>query len=72
MFYNTRQAATKLEISIHTLRRYLNAGWLKAGRLPGGTHYRFTERQIQQAIEFMENGGNSAETSKTIRECGAV
>ncbi len=72
MFYNTKQASAKLQISIHTLRKYLAAGWLKAGRLPGGTHYRFTERQIQDAITFMEDGGNNAETAKTIRECGAV
>jgi len=71
-FYDTKQASEKLQISIHTLRKYLNKGWVKAGRLPGGTIWRFTERQIEQAVAFMEEGGNDAEAGTASNQCGAV
>jgi DNA-binding transcriptional MerR regulator len=71
-FYDTKQASEKLQISIHTLRRYLNRGWVKAGRLPGGTIYRFTQRQLEDVVAFMEEGGmHEEDVVATAGECGS-
>jgi hypothetical protein len=71
-FYDTKQASEKLQISIHTLRRYLNRGWVKAGRLPGGTIYRFTERQLEDVVSFMEEGGKHEEIDTAVGQCGSI
>jgi DNA-binding transcriptional MerR regulator len=71
-FYDTKEASEKLQISIHTLRKYLNRGWVKAGRLPGGTIYRFTERQLEEAVTFMEEGGRHEEVDAAVSQCGAI
>ncbi len=55
-FYTTKEAADKLGISVYTLRKYLQLGWLRAGRLPGGTVYRFSQRQLDEAMTCFEEG----------------
>ncbi len=68
-FYDTKTVAAKLGISIFTLRKYLQLGWLKAGKLPGGTVWRFSEAQLKQAMICFEEGGN-CENKATNLECG--
>ncbi len=56
-FMTTQQVAERLNVPVSTLRRYLRNGWVKAGKLPGQTIYRFSQAQVKQAMDCFEEGG---------------
>jgi len=47
------QAANELGVSVATVRRWSNAGFLKGYRTPGGQR-RFTRQQIEEFLESLE------------------
>lgn len=47
------QAATELGVSVATVRRWSNAGFLKGYRTPGGQR-RFTPEQIEEFVESLK------------------
>lgn len=46
------QAASELGVSVATVRRWSNAGYLKGYRTPGGQR-RFTREQIEEFVESL-------------------
>ncbi len=53
---STSQAATALGVSLGTIRRWSDMGYLKSYRTPGGQR-RFSSEQIKQFLESLERGG---------------
>ena len=53
---STSQAATALGVSLGTIRRWSDMGYLKSYRTPGGQR-RFSSEQISQFLESLERGG---------------
>ncbi len=47
--YTVSQAAERLGVSIATVRRWSNAGFLQASRTPGGQR-RFTQEQLDTFV----------------------
>jgi excisionase family DNA binding protein len=46
------QAAAELGVSVATVRRWSNAGYLKGYRTPGGQR-RFTQEQIEEFVQSL-------------------
>jgi excisionase family DNA binding protein len=52
---STSQAATALGVSLGTIRRWSDMGYLESYRTPGGQR-RFSREQIDHFIESLESG----------------
>jgi len=52
---STSQAATALGVSLGTIRRWSDMGYLESYRTPGGQR-RFSREQIDRFIESMQTG----------------
>ncbi|MGA2928709.1 MAG: helix-turn-helix domain-containing protein [Solirubrobacteraceae bacterium] len=53
---STSQAAEALGVSLGTIRRWSDMGYLKSYRTPGGQR-RFSREQIDQFLESLSRGG---------------
>jgi excisionase family DNA binding protein len=52
---STSQAAHVLGVSLGTIRRWSDMGYLESYRTPGGQR-RFSQEQIQQFVESLQRG----------------
>jgi excisionase family DNA binding protein len=59
---STSQAARELGVSLGTIRRWADMGYLNAYRTPGGQR-RFSREQIDEFIRSLEQGGGPAPDS---------
>jgi excisionase family DNA binding protein len=50
------QAARELGVSLSTIRRWTNLGYLPSYRTPGGQR-RFSREQLEQFLASLERGG---------------
>jgi excisionase family DNA binding protein len=55
---STSQAARELGVSLGTVRRWADMGYLSAYRTPGGQR-RFSREQIDEFIRSLEQGGDT-------------
>ena len=55
---STSQAARELGVSLGTVRRWADMGYLNAYRTPGGQR-RFSREQIDEFIRSLEQGGDT-------------
>ncbi len=53
---STSQAAQALGVSLGTIRRWSDMGYLQSYRTPGGQR-RFSHAQIEQFLESLQRGG---------------
>jgi len=53
---STSQAAQALGVSLGTIRRWSDMGYLESYRTPGGQR-RFSHEQIEQFLESLQRGG---------------
>lgn len=53
---STSQAAQALGVSLGTIRRWSDMGYLESYRTPGGQR-RFSQEQIEQFLESLQRGG---------------
>ena len=53
---STSQAARELGVSLGTVRRWADLGYLNAYRTPGGQR-RFSREQIDEFVRSLEQGG---------------
>ena len=53
---STSQAAQALGVSLGTIRRWSDMGYLESYRTPGGQR-RFSSEQIEQFLQSLERGG---------------
>jgi excisionase family DNA binding protein len=53
---STSQAADALGVSLGTIRRWSDMGYLESYRTPGGQR-RFSDEQIEQFVESLQLGG---------------
>ncbi len=53
---STSQAAQALGVSLGTIRRWSDMGYLESYRTPGGQR-RFSREQIEQFLESLQRGG---------------
>lgn len=53
---STSQAAHALGVSLGTVRRWSDLGYLESYRTPGGQR-RFSHEQIEQFLESLQRGG---------------
>jgi excisionase family DNA binding protein len=54
--FSTSQAARQLGVSMSTVRRWSDRGYLRAYRTPGGQR-RFSREQIESFLRSIEQGG---------------
>jgi excisionase family DNA binding protein len=59
---STSQAAQALGVSLGTIRRWSDMGYLESYRTPGGQR-RFSSEQIEQFLQSLERGGFRASAS---------
>jgi excisionase family DNA binding protein len=57
---STSQAAQALGVSLGTIRRWSDLGYLQSYRTPGGQR-RFSREQIDEFIRSLQGGGQSPE-----------
>ena len=62
---STSQAAHALGVSLGTIRRWSDMGYLESYRTPGGQR-RFSHEQIQQFIGSMQRGARPAEQQRAV------
>jgi excisionase family DNA binding protein len=60
---STSQAARALGVSLGTIRRWSDTGYLKSCRTPGGQR-RFSREQIEQFIGSLQHDGGSAASER--------
>jgi len=53
---STSQAARVLGVSLGTIRRWSDMGYLQSYRTPGGQR-RFSQEQIEQFVDSLQHGG---------------
>jgi excisionase family DNA binding protein len=53
---STSQAARALGVSLGTIRRWSDMGYLQSYRTPGGQR-RFSSEQIEQFVDSLQQGG---------------
>lgn len=53
---STSQAAHALGVSLGTIRRWSDMGYLESYRTPGGQR-RFSKEQIEQFVDSLQRGG---------------
>ncbi len=56
---STSQAAEALGVSLGTIRRWSDLGYLESYRTPGGQR-RFSHEQIEQFVESLHSGGRQS------------
>ena len=61
---STSQAAHALGVSLGTIRRWSDMGYLESYRTPGGQR-RFSRDQIEQFIESLQRGARPTRSSST-------
>ena len=61
---STSQAAQVLGVSLGTIRRWSDMGYLESYRTPGGQR-RFSREQIEQFIDSLQRGGRP---TREVRE----
>ena len=54
--YTTSEAARRLGVSLSTIRRWSDLGYLRSYRTPGGQR-RFSVQQLDEFLESLETGG---------------
>jgi excisionase family DNA binding protein len=54
--YTTSEAARRLGVSLSTIRRWSDLGYLRGYRTPGGQR-RFSVQQLDEFLESLESGG---------------
>lgn len=59
----TSQAARALGVSLGTIRRWSDMGYLKSYRTPGGQR-RFSQDQIDRFVGSLEHGSRDAELER--------
>lgn len=59
---STSQAARALGVSLGTIRRWSDMGYLESYRTPGGQR-RFSRDQIEEFIESLQRGSRPAQPS---------
>lgn len=59
---STSQAADALGVSLGTIRRWSDMGYLESYRTPGGQR-RFSREQIEQFVATLQRGGFRASTT---------
>ena len=59
---STSQAAHALGVSLGTIRRWSDMGYLESYRTPGGQR-RFSREQIEEFIESLQRGSRPAQSS---------
>jgi len=59
----TSQAARALGVSLGTIRRWSDMGYLKSYRTPGGQR-RFSQEQIDRFVGSLEHGSRDAELER--------
>jgi excisionase family DNA binding protein len=57
---STSQAANALGVSLGTIRRWSDMGYLESYRTPGGQR-RFSHDQIEQFLSSLQGGGAAAQ-----------
>lgn len=62
---STSQAANALGVSLGTIRRWSDMGYLDSYRTPGGQR-RFSEDQIESFVATLEHGHHIAGTAERI------
>lgn len=62
MSLTTSQAAEELGVSLSTIRRWNNLGYLKSYRTPGGQR-RFSREQLETFMASLEGGGYEGDTA---------
>ena len=61
---STSQAARELGVSLGTVRRWADMGYLRAYRTPGGQR-RFNAEQIEAFVRSLERRGHRPRTERT-------
>ncbi|HEY2162214.1 MAG TPA: helix-turn-helix domain-containing protein [Solirubrobacteraceae bacterium] len=59
---STSQAARTLGVSLGTIRRWSDLGYLESYRTPGGQR-RFSREQIEQFVRSLQHGGEPRGTT---------
>jgi excisionase family DNA binding protein len=59
---STSQAARALGVSLGTIRRWSDMGYLESYRTPGGQR-RFSREQIEEFIESLQRGNRPTQSS---------
>jgi excisionase family DNA binding protein len=62
---STSQAARALGVSLGTIRRWSDMGYLESYRTPGGQR-RFSREQIDQFIVSLQQGGGSPSRQRQV------
>jgi excisionase family DNA binding protein len=62
---STSQAARALGVSLGTIRRWSDMGYLESYRTPGGQR-RFSREQIDQFIVSLQQGGGSPSRERQV------
>jgi excisionase family DNA binding protein len=62
---STSQAAQALGVSLGTIRRWSDMGYLQSYRTPGGQR-RFSQEQIKDFLESLQRGGFRAPQANRI------
>jgi excisionase family DNA binding protein len=63
---STSQAARALGVSLGTIRRWSDMGYLESYRTPGGQR-RFSRDQIEEFIESLQRGSRPVQTGHGAR-----
>lgn len=64
---STSQAAQALGVSLGTIRRWSDMGYLQSYRTPGGQR-RFSQEQINQFLGSLEQQGGTAQSAEQLLE----
>ena len=68
---STSQAARALGVSLGTIRRWSDMGYLESYRTPGGQR-RFSRDQIEEFIESLQRGSRPVQTGLGVRSHGRL
>ncbi|HEY1689988.1 MAG TPA: helix-turn-helix domain-containing protein [Solirubrobacteraceae bacterium] len=66
LVFTSSQAARYLGVSLATIRRWTDAGYIECYRTPGAQR-RFSRRQLDEFIESLQRPGNTHNDHHTVQ-----